>query len=898
MNKHVRSAFNYLLIVSILLGLHYHAYAQTILIGTARDTAGKPLTGILLEAETKTQPPASAFIISGTDGSFRLTLPAMPTSDSLRLSARALGYAEQVLRLPNRSQVVPLTMHASSTPLKEVTVRGAPITRSHDTLSYKVEAFASKQDRVIADVLKKMPGIEVGNDGQISYEGRPISKFYINGQDLLEGRYNLASNNLPADAVQSVQVLENHQPIRALDSLIRPDNAALNIKLKNNVTATGQAQVGAGLAAPASARYGVNLSPMLFAGRQQLLDTYQANNIGQDAGAELKPLTLADLQQQNGSNSQKPDLTGIQELGRPPVATSRYLFNQVQLLSANHLVTLDKENQLRVNASYLHDRQTQHGGTHTTYSLPGQPPVTLTEEKYNQLYFNTLQADLAFIKNVKRYYLQNTLSLDRRWDYQTGDVYRPEAQTSIAQAARNPFFVATNRLGLVRPLRAGKILQGSSLVFYTNSPQQLVVSPGVFAGLLTNGAAYDTTRQQAHLGSFFTSSSLGLTTSRKGWAYSGTVGFSAELQQLTSELSTALRPVTAGAPARNALQWARYRAYAQPGLGYKRDTWQASLDAPVSYYSFRAHDDALGAGQHLNVVVAEPRFSARHDLGALWYASASAGLRNSFGDISQLNYAYLLRDYRTLVRNDAPLPRSIGQSYSAGIYFKNPLQSLFFNASYSFTNNLSNRLYSSQVAASGALTTVALDQAARRYSHSLSSSVSKFSSPWKTNFSLNVFGSLSRQLRVLNGTLAQTESRSATATFKANCSAFDWGSLDYSASLTALRSTVQESPAQPLAVLQDHHASLSVFPVGRHALTAAADYYASQGPGLPMRAVFADITYRYTLPTPRKIDLEVRWNNVFDVQQYQYGVVNEFTLVQSTYQLRPTQLLALIRVSL
>ena len=92
--------------------------------------------------------------------------------------------------------------------LKEVTVCGAPITRQGDTLSYKVDAFATKQDRVISDVLKKLPGIEMASNGQVSYEGKPISKFYINWLDLLESRYTLASDNLPADAVQSVLVLE------------------------------------------------------------------------------------------------------------------------------------------------------------------------------------------------------------------------------------------------------------------------------------------------------------------------------------------------------------------------------------------------------------------------------------------------------------------------------------------------------------------------------------------------------------------------------------------------------------------------------------------------------------------------------------------------------------------
>jgi len=206
-------------------------------------------------------------------------------------------------------------------------------------------------------------------------------------------------------------------------------------------------------------------------------------------------------------------------------------------------------------------------------------------------------------------------------------------------------------------------------------------------------------------------------------------------------------------------------------------------------------------------------------------------------------------------------------------------------------------LYSSQVSAIGALLNQALNQDNRSLTQALYGNVSKFISPWKTNLSLSWLASLNRQPRLLNGLLTEARTRSGTLTLKANCAAFDWGSLDYSASLTGLRSLVEGAAPPPLTVLQDHHASLSVFGT-RHQATLAADYYASRGPAAPVQAVFADLTYRYTLPTARKMDLELRWNNVFDTRQYQYGFVSAFQLVQSTYQLRPAQVLALLRVSL
>jgi len=333
--------------------------------------------------------------------------------------------------------------------------------------------------------------------------------------------------------------------------------------------------------------------------------------------------------------------------------------------------------------------------------------------------------------------------------------------------------------------------------------------------------------------------------------------------------------------------WARGRYYVQPGLSYKADAWSTSLELPLSYYHFTATDAPLNASQRLQALVAEPHLSVRRDLGVLWNASVSAGLSNRFGDIGQLNYAYLLRDYRAVQRNDAPLPRSQGANASAGLYYKNPLQSLFFNASYSFAATQSNRLYRNVVDAGGALATVALDQENQALTHTVGGSVSKFISPWKTNLSLQLTGSARTQPQVLNDVRVPIQSRSGTASVKASVSAFDWGSLDYSATLTALRSTVAGAPAQPVAWLQNHHASVSMFPVGRHQLSLAADYYASRGPSPTVQATFADLTYRYTLPTKRKIDLEAQWSNLFDTRQYQYSYVGQFLLTQNTYQLRP-----------
>ena len=873
----------------------YAAFAQIILTGTVRDEAGKPVEGALVEVETTKVTSTPLLDITGADGRYTVRLPALVAAgDSVRLSARALNYAEQVRFMRNQSQQVDFRLLAQPTVLREVMVAPDPIRRQGDTLSYNVGAFINKKDRAIADVLRKMPGIEVDSDGRISYQGQSIEKFYINGIDLLEGRYNIASNNLPAGTVRDVQVLENHQPIRALDSLGLSNRTSLNLELKKAVTVTGQARVGAGVT---PALWNANLSPMLFTKKQQFIDSYQTNNTGQDVLAELKPLGLEDLRQLIDANNRKPELTGIQGLGTPPIASSRYLFNQAHLLSANHLVTLGKETQLRVNASYLHDTQDQRGSTQTHYYLPGET-VAITEVKRNQLYFNNLQTDLALIKNGKKHYLKNTLSFNGSWDAQTGSVQRSEAPQQVAQQARNPFYAITNRLGVVRPVGVSKMLQISSLTFYTCSPQRLAVSPGPFAEALNDSVAYPAAQQQSRITSFYSDNSVGMLTNRGQWSYSGTVGFTQEIQWLTSALMADATPLATDS-LRNHLHWVRGKYYVRPAVSHKREQWNVNLNMPVSFWNYNISDVPLAARQELHIVAAEPNLSGRYNLSSLWYATASSGLSNQFSDIQQLNYAYLLRDYRTLQRNAAPLAQSLSWSSNAGFYYKNPLKALFYHLSYGYSLSSSNRLYNNLVQPTGTLTTVAVDQHNQQVLHSVSSNVSQFITPLKTTVSLSLSTHYTRRQQLLESVLQHVRNQSNTGTFKASASAFAWGSLEYSATVTMLRNRISDAPAQPLIVLQNHHAQLSVYPGEHHQLLLYADYYNSRATGTTVRNLFADAVYRYALPTTRrKTDLEVKVSNLLGTNQYQYIYANQFILVQNKYQLRPRQILASIRISL
>lgn len=147
-----------------------------------------------------------------------------------------LGYKELKIETSSldKSANNKLYMEKSAVELKEIIVKAPPIREKSDTIVYNVDAFKSQGDRYLQDILRRLPGISVGSDGRISYQGESISKFYIEGNDLLGYNYNQATESLPVDAVANVEILEHNQNVKVLKGKVFEKKAAVNIRLNKD----------------------------------------------------------------------------------------------------------------------------------------------------------------------------------------------------------------------------------------------------------------------------------------------------------------------------------------------------------------------------------------------------------------------------------------------------------------------------------------------------------------------------------------------------------------------------------------------------------------------------------------------------------------------------------------
>jgi hypothetical protein len=188
---------------------------QTVISGKVISAQHEKLSGIsVLVLSSRKAPGILNYAITDDSGSFNISFTR--AADSVFVAIKSLNFKDTVIALANYSQQLDVVLLPDVFEIKEVNVKGYPISVRGDTINYLVNSFAKAADRSIGDVIGHMPGFDVTELGQINYQGTPIQKYYIEGMDLLEKRYALANKNLPHKSVASVEVLQNHQPIKIL----------------------------------------------------------------------------------------------------------------------------------------------------------------------------------------------------------------------------------------------------------------------------------------------------------------------------------------------------------------------------------------------------------------------------------------------------------------------------------------------------------------------------------------------------------------------------------------------------------------------------------------------------------------------------------------------------------
>ncbi|MCM1110179.1 MAG: outer membrane beta-barrel protein [Clostridium sp.] len=251
--------------------------------GTVTDTGGEPMmqaTIRLLAAKD------SAFVKGGvTDVSGNYSLQGIKKGKYI-VEATYIGYERAFANVTVGDgatvNVPKIVMTESSIMLKGVTVTGTKtaIKVSEDTIEYNADSYKTAPNAVVEDLLKRLPGVEVGSDGSITANGKSVSKILVDGKEFFSDDPTVASKNLPVDMVEKLQVVDRKSDLARLTGVDDgEDETVINLTVKKGMKNGWFGNVEAGYGT--DDRYKANFNINRFWNENQITFLGNANNINE-----------------------------------------------------------------------------------------------------------------------------------------------------------------------------------------------------------------------------------------------------------------------------------------------------------------------------------------------------------------------------------------------------------------------------------------------------------------------------------------------------------------------------------------------------------------------------------------------------------------------------------------
>lgn len=623
--------------------------------------SGKPLNSasiIMLASDNHT---TLNFTRSRQDGTFSISETDGKKAGSIMFSC--IGYARDTINIKKFRQGQTIVLHEQSVVIKEVKVKAPRITQRGDTLNFLVKSFRQKQDRSIADVIKKMPGLQVSQDGSIYYQGRQINKFYIEGLDLMGQKYTIASENLSADKVKSVQVLEKHQPVRMLRDISFSEQAALNIVLTDEARNVwqGMADIGCGTTVQGNEDIlgDCRLTAMMFSRKMQSISMYKYNNTGKNVMKEVTDKQTSDYDVPTESNL-LDDIT----MPVPSLEPARTTFNDSHLLATNWLFKTHKGDDLRLQISGLSDKTVQNQYSQTVYTDISDG-TAIVEDVDADKRTSELSADLLYRINRDDIYLENTVK-------GFADFNRSSAVTvlnghGLYENVKPRKRYVADTFTISKRLKSGRLFSLSAYFSYNSLPGNLLLADSTVQKLDMQSFYWGTETFFGHRVGVF---DFRYTLSTKGKSqhlFVHNIDFSGKDSYIEADTRFS------------------------PQISYKGGLMNFTASVPLVWLTRTLNGDTH------NKFLMEPSLRVGFRPTARWDFSASYSYSYMPLDVSVSGRLPIFADYITMRQGRGSLCTTKSHAVSGNISYKNTIKGQFATVAVTWNKVLDNILYSSEL---------------------------------------------------------------------------------------------------------------------------------------------------------------------------------------------------------
>lgn len=824
--------------------------------GVVIEKDGKtPIAGVSVSLVTSNGM-LTAWGYTDNEGIYSVSLPKDKTAEKIYYSL--LGYKKISIPLADFPSDGKIILEPEEFHLEEVKVTAQRIIEKQDTLVYSVAGFSQPQDRSIADVIAKMPGMEVKENGQISFNGKNINKFYIEGLDLMNDRYALASNNISKQRIKSVEVLQNHQPVELLRGKSFSEQAAINLVLEDDskMNLVGTADLGLG-ANKDDFLYNNRLMAMLFGKKHQNLSIYKNDNTGYDLFNEINPITLSELTKEN---LMEPGLVSSITANSPGIDRARYMFNKSHLVATNHLAQLADKTTLRTQISYFNDISKQSNFVETEYLFPDALDKMLYESNLWRDKRNRLDANLNFELNRPNLYVKNELKGTFDWISTSSQTILNDNSQNLKSSPNRQF--VSDVLDIKLPISNDRYISIVSTNNYNYHPQELSLYSGEIQRLDYSSFYSNTTASFRH---------------RLWRMYANHhIGFQGMFQSLKSTIGD----VTSISKQR----YERYMPYIGTGLQFDNRTIHMEADIKMNLYNWQLEKHSLNRKE--TELSPDARFYLKYSVSATSDLSLNYRYSELLQDLRQVYDGDLFTSYRTIVNNSHSPEADGTHSLTLRYQYSQPIKGIFFMLSALGSTTHRHSAYVTTLQPdSGILVRTKKDADYDSEMYLVNGRFSKSFGLWKSL--LGVYGSYMKSFdaQYSGNELQDYDMNNYSAGISFSARPLNWLSFELESQWqqTRMKSELADSKINQLK----HNANL-IFPITR-SLQFGINNAIYQSLETKENSWFTDFTASYTY---KQMEFQLSVNNILGKSTYEREFISSIERNYYRYTLRPREVLA------
>ncbi len=874
------------LVISFFLAV-VSAFGQLTISGNVKNITNNPIPSASITLSKLNSKIILAFAFSNKEGNYTIQYNNAGSKDTFELNAFAMNYSIFHKVVFPGSQLVDIRLSPQITRLPNVTVKNTrPVVKLQgDTLNYDVIAFRNPQDRSIGDIIRRLPGVELDNTGKITYQGKAISNLYIDGDNLLDDKYNIATRSIPGDMVDKVQILENHQPIRVLKNLAITDIPAINLVLKPDarIKLIGEGNVAIG----DRGTYEAMANALLLKKQVKFINYFKLNNNGSDLAGDI----VSQFQPKFGAVLNM-ELLNINSIGNPNLEKRRYLQNTTGLVTLNNLFKLENEVQLKINGYYLYDKQYQYYEGTNTYYLP-LDTIQYAESQYTNRNKNIFRTQFNIDINKNNYYLDNKTLIDNI--SKTGQA-ELNANKNITQQISGSVTTIQNELNYKKVLKNKQVLEGYSYIGNIQNLQTLDIFPGLYPSLLNENIAYKQISQNLYSPTFYINTYLKYYTRKKNIVQSYEAGFATQAQQLNSSIKRVqLNDSVRLAPDsfRNLLSGVHTKMYIESNFDWIVNHWQIGSTLIGSFESFQYENNLHFQDKKLyRFLPITPALRIKFQIGQKSFITGNYEHTQTFGGIRDVYEGYILNNYRSFFNNYGPVFRTHTDRSTITYNYRNTGKLFFVNAGATYNkadnNSISTDILSNEVQ----LSTRKVSDQNKSSAFIIFLGANKYFSNWHTTISLKSSWQRGEINLMQNGSLLHFISDNSTSNFSIRSRIISWLNTEYNCSYIYYVSkhlNIQGRPFTdaPSSYHIQQKLNITINPSTNYFMNLSAEQYINQSTGMPANHIlFADFSFVLKIPGIHS-DFEFFINNITGNNIYPIINVSENNISKTIYTIRP-----------